>query len=310
MNIVLIRPDEHKAWLKALHRYVPDAEVFIWGEDDIDPDVIDYALVWKPEPGVLKQFFNLKGICNLGAGVDHLLADETFPKDIPLVRLVDPKLSAGMVEYLVHWVLHFHRDFHIYARQQRDKVWLPHLNADTMKRSVGILGLGELGQDCAHALMMLGFETIHGWSRSEKELPGIKSYYGNDQLSAFLKNSDILINLLPATRDTRHILNHDTLNDLPNHAFIINAGRGATINEAELIEHLQNRTIAGAALDVMESEPLSDDHPFWTMENVFITPHIASLTNPNSAALVLAEALRAWEAGETPENLVDMEQGY
>lgn len=310
MNILLIRPDEHKAWLKALHRFMPEAEVFIWGQDDVDPDSIDFALVWKPEAGILKQFFNLKGICNLGAGVEHLLTDETFPKEVPLVRLVDPKLKAGMVEYVVHWVLHFHRDFHIYAKQQRDKRWTPHLNADTMKRGIGIMGLGELGQACANALMMLGFETINGWSRSQKDLAGIKSYYGNTQLSEFLRHSDILINLLPATPSTRHILSRATMDELPDHAYIINAGRGSTINEAELIEHLQNHTIAGAALDVMESEPLADDHPFWSMDNVYITPHIASLTNPNSAVQVLAEAMRAWEDGETPANLVDITQGY
>ena len=310
MNILLIRPDEHKAWLKALHRFMPEAEVFIWGQDDVDPDSIDFALVWKPEPGILKQFFNLKGICNLGAGVEHLLADETFPKEVPLVRLVDPKLKAGMVEYVVHWVLHFHRDFHIYARQQHNKRWTPHLNADTMKRGIGIMGLGELGQACANALMMLGFETINGWSRSQKDLAGIKSYYGNAQLSEFLRHSDILINLLPATPNTRHILSRATMDELPDHAYIINAGRGSTINEAELIEHLQNHTIAGAALDVVESEPLADDHPFWSMDNVYITPHIASLTNPNSAVQVLAEAIRAWEDGETPANLVDITQGY
>ena len=310
MTVVLVRPDAHEVWSKALRRHAPEFDVSVWGKDNIDKASVDYALVWKPEPGVLKSFPNLKGIYNLGAGVDALLADDTFPKHIPLARLVDPKLSSGMVEYVVHWVLHFHRDFHLYAQQQNGHGWKPYANANTEKRAVGILGLGELGQDCAHALLMLGFENIAGWSRSRKELPGLQSFAGPDELHAFLERTEILVNLLPLTADTHHILKSDTFDKLPNGSFFINAGRGGTVNESDLIACLQNDYIRAAALDVFETEPLPQNHPFWTMPNVTVTPHIASITDPMSAAQIIAEALRAWDDGGTPDNLVDFSQGY
>ncbi|MEG3617116.1 glyoxylate/hydroxypyruvate reductase A [Magnetovibrio sp. PR-2] len=307
MTVVLIRPDAHATWAKALRRHAPEFDIVVWGQDEVEVTQVEYALVWKPEAGLLTSFPNLKGIYNLGAGVDALLTDATFPKHIPLARLVDPKLSSGMVEYVVHWVLHFHRDFHRYGQQQ---TWRPHDQADTAKRAVGILGLGELGQDCAHALLMLGFENVAGWSRSQKELPGIQSFAGVEELDAFLERTEILINLLPYTDDTHHILKSDTFDKLPNGSYFINAGRGETVNESGLIACLQNEYIRAAALDVFETEPLPENHAFWTMPNVTVTPHIASVTDPNSAAQIIAEGLRAWDDGQTPDNLVDIQQGY
>lgn len=310
MNITFISDENPAPWRKALRRHLPEADVFVWGEDEVDKNAIDYALVWKPEPGLLASFANLKGIYNLGAGVDALLQDTTLPRAVPLVRLVDPRLSSGMVEYVVHWVLHFHRDMHVYAHQQSKRDWTQHANADTAARRVGILGLGELGQNVAHALLMLGFDSLSGWSRTAKELPGVKSFAGDDQLTPFLQQCDILVNLLPLTDGTRGLVNADTLAALPKGAFFINAGRGATVNDDGLIAALKDGHIAAAALDVFNDEPLAPDHAYWSMDNVFVTPHIASLTTPMSASEVIAEALRDLEEGRTPDNLVDWDQGY
>lgn len=310
MNVVFISAENPKPWLKALRRHLPEADVLVWGQDELDPASIDYALVWKPEPGLLTRFTNLKGIFNLGAGVDALLQDLSLPRYLPLVRLVDPLLSSGMVEYCVHWVLHFHRDMHVYAHQQRVHDWTQHANATTKNRAVGILGLGELGQNVAHALLLLGFENIAGWSRSAKELPGITSFAGPDALEAFLKRTEILLCLLPLSDATRGLINAETLSHLPQGAFFINAGRGPLVVDDALIDALNSSHIAAAALDVFNTEPLPQDHPYWTMDNVFVTPHIASLTTPMSASEVIAKALRAFEDGKTPDNLVDFTQGY
>lgn len=310
MNVVFISPDKPKPWLKALRRHLPEADVFVWGRDDLDPASIDYALVWKPEPGLLTRFTNLKGIFNLGAGVDALLQDQTLPRHVPLVRLVDPLLSSGMVEFAVHWILHFHRDMHVYARQQRAHAWTQHANATTKTRAVGILGLGELGQNVAHALLLLGFENVAGWSRTAKDLPGVTSFAGPNQLETFLKRTEILLCLLPLSDATRGIINAGTLAHLPQGAFFINAGRGPLVVDDDLIAALTSGHISAAALDVFNTEPLPKDHPYWTMDNVFITPHIASLTTALSASEVIAQALRDLEDGKTPDNLVDFEQGY
>jgi len=310
MKLLYISSDDAAPWRRAVIRHLPDAELFVWGEDDVELDAIDYALAWKPESGLLAKLTNVRAIFNLGAGVDALLQDPTLPKDVPIVRLVDPRLASGMMEYIVHWVLHFHRDMPTYARQQKNSDWTQHENADTAKRTVGILGLGELGQAAAHALLMLGFDSIAGWSRTHKELPGIKSFAGADELDAFLSRTEILVCLLPNTQATHGILNKDTLAKLPQGAFIINGGRGSAINDADLIEALSSGHIQGAALDVFNDEPLRADHPYWAMDNVFITPHVASLTTADSATQVIAEGIEALEDGFTPANVVDLDQGY
>lgn len=310
MNLLYVSPDDAAPWRAAVAKHLPDATLFVWGEDDVDLKIVDYALTWMPEPGLLKRMTNLKTIFNLGAGVDALLRDETLPKDVPIVRLVDPRLSSGMTEYVVHWVLHFHRDMPTYARQQAARAWVQHENADTAKRRVGILGLGELGQAAAHALLLLGFESIAGWSRSEKFLPGVDSFAGAEQFDAFLSRTDILVSLLPNTAATRGIINRDTLAKLPKGAFVINGGRGSAVVDDELIEALNSGHVAGAALDVFNTEPLPHDHPYWSMDTVFITPHVASLTTADSATQVIAEGIQALQSGRTPANLVDLALGY
>ena len=311
MKLLYISADDAAPWRAAVARHLPlSAEFFVWGEDDVDLDAIDYALVWKPEPGLLAKLSGVKAIFNLGAGVDALLQDATVPRHIPIVRLVDPRLTAGMTEYVVHWVLHFHRDMPTYARQQATRDWTQHGNADTAKRPVGILGLGELGQAAAHALLMLGFENIAGWSRTHKDLPGIKSFAGTDELNAFLARTEILVCLLPATKATAGILNKTTLAALPAGAFVINGGRGGAVVDADLRTALNSDHLAGAALDVFNIEPLPDDHPYWAMANVFITPHIASLTTADSATQLIADGIEALQEGHSPHNVVDLDQGY
>lgn len=310
MNLLYSSPDPAAPWRAAVAKHLPDATLWVWGEDDVDLAAVDYALTWHPEAGLLAKLSNVKAIFNLGAGVDALLQDATLPRTVPIVRLVDPRLASGMTEYVAHWVLHFHRDMPVYARQQTARDWTQHENADTAKRRVGILGLGELGQAAAHALLMLGFESIAGWSRSHKHLPGIDSFAGADELDAFLARTEILVCLLPNTQATQGVLNKDTLAKLPPGAFVINGGRGSAVVDADLIAALHSGHLAGAALDVFNDEPLPADHPYWAMDTVFITPHIASLTTADSAARVIAEGIDALEHGGTPANVVDLDQGY
>jgi len=310
MNIIYISPIPIKSWRKAVRRLIPEADLYVWGEDAIDPDTVDYVMVWNPPVGVLAKFTKAKAIFNLGAGVDKLLQDPNLPKHIPIVRLVDPRLSSAMTEFVMYWVLHFHRAMHTYGQQQRARQWKQHTPFDTKKRAIGILGLGELGQDAAHALLMMGFENIAGWSRSSKELPGVKSFAGTAALEAFLARTEILLCLLPNTPQTQGLLNVETLGQLPPGAFVINVGRGRLIVEDDLIQALNSGHIQAAALDVFSTEPLPTDHPFWAMDNVFVTPHVASITSPTSATQVIADGIEAIENGHLPENVVDLDQGY
>ena len=310
MKLLFASTDDPAPWLAALAELIPEAAVAVAGRDPYDPAAIDYALAWRPPPGLLAACANLKAIFNLGAGVDALLQDPTLPPGVPIVRLVDPRLSAGMTEYVVHWVLHFHRDMPLYARQQAARAWVQHDNADPAQRRIGILGYGELGRHAARALGMLGFSDIAGWSRRPKGGDGVNSYAGAEHLDAFLARTDILVNLLPDTPATRGTLDAARLAALPPGGYLINAGRGATVVEDDLIAALRSGHIAGCALDVFAQEPLPAENPLWAMENVFITPHVASLTTAASATRVIKAAIDALEAGRTPANVVDRSQGY
>jgi len=310
MNILYISVDPIAPWQKPLRRHIPDADIFVWGTDDIDESDVDYILAWNPPKGLLNTFPKAKAIFVLGAGVDALLQDPDLPKSIPIVRLVDPGLTRGMTEHVMYWVLHFHRHMHTYALQQAAHQWIAQTPHNAEKHRVGILGLGELGQDAAHALMMMGFESIAGWSRSRKDLPSIESFAGPDELDAFLARTEILVCLLPQTTETQGLLNADTLAKLPQGAFIINSGRGGLIVEDDLTQALQSGHIQAAALDVFNTEPLPKDHVFWTLDNVFITPHIASITDPACATPVIADGIQAIEHGDLPDNVVDLDKGY
>ncbi len=310
MNLLFVSPDDPVPWRAAVQRHLGDADFRVWGQDDYDPADIHYALAWKPLPGILGDLCNLKAIFNLGAGVEALLRDKTLPRHIPIVRLVDPRLTSGMVEYIVHWVLHFHRDMPVYARQQAACKWTAHTNVESKTRRIGILGFGELGKATARALMALGFESMAGWSRTRKDHPGVESFAGRADLKSFLERTDILVCLLPETDATRAIVNAQTFAHLPRGAFVINAGRGSAVDDEALLAALNAGHIQGAALDVFNAEPLPADHPYWGLENVFVTPHIASITTPESAMSVIARDIRTLEDGGVLENSVSLHQGY
>ena len=316
-DIVFISEDDDaERWRQALIPGLPETDLdqnfHVWpnGMDGLkDLGDVDIALVWRPAPGVLKKFPGLKAIINLGAGVDYIVADQTWPREVPLVRMVDPALTRHMSEFVIHRVLHFHRKFHIYEDMQRRHEWKELRQEDTLERRVGILGLGELGGDAAHHLINLGFK-VAGWSRSKKELPGVESFYGDDQLPAFLARTEILVCLLPLTPHTEGLINATTLAQLPKGAFVINAARGGHIVESDLLAALDSGHIEAAALDVFGTEPLPDLSPIWDHPKVMLTPHIASLSVPTSAAAEIAENIRRLRRGEPPRDLVELDVGY
>ena len=225
------------------------------------------------------------------------------------MRLVDPDLIAQMGEYVCAAALWFHRRFDDYARQQGENLWRPLPPPLTSKRRVGILGLGEIGQDVAAKLVALGF-PVHGWSRRPKHLPQVTGYHGDGQLEAFLSQSNILVCLLPLTPATRGILNRDTFARLPAGAYLINVARGGHLVEDDLLEALAGGQIAGAALDVFNQEPLPPEHPFWQHPQIKITPHVAGLTRAETAAPQIAENLARLARGEPLLRRVDAGRGY
>ena len=290
-----------------------DRRVWLRTHGDCDPAEIHYAAVWKPVPGELAAFPNLRVVFNLGAGVDALMADASLPK-VPLVRVAVGDLTSRMTEYVVLHVLMHHRQ-ELYLRAcQREKRWAPRSQWPASAISVGIMGLGTLGSDAAQALRQLGFR-VSGWSRSAREIGGIECFHGNDQIDAFLQVTDILVCLLPLTPDTRHILNRGLFTRLNRHSplgapVLINAGRGALQDEADILACLDDGTLGGASLDVYAIEPLPADSRFWTHPRVILTPHNAADTDPDEISKYVARQIERFEAGGTLENVVDPARGY
>jgi len=296
------------AWRGYIGAYDPAIEFRVWPETG-PVEEIDYVLAWLPEPGDLARYPNLKGIFWLGAGVDYLMKDKTLPRQVPIMRLVDTGMTAGMTEYVLLHVLRYHRRLPELEAQQREGVWRKLPCPLAKDRRVGIMGLGVLGGDVARRLADLGFD-VAGWSGSPKRLAGVTSFHGDDQLAPFLNRTDILVCLLPLTPATTGIINARTLAALPKGAAVINAARGGHVADADLIAALDRGHIAHATLDVFTPEPLPIEHPFWRHPRITVTPHVASLTVSETASRVVIEGLKAMRAGRTPANVVDLQKGY
>ena len=306
MPAVLFRSpnDSSEAWRKSLSERIPGID-FRADPDIGDPAEVEFALVWKVPAGYLKQFPNLKAICSLGQGVDHIFADPELPRGPHIIRLVDPWMGRAMAEWVLLQVLRFHRQGPDYEELQRRKEWKSLPAPETSTRRVGILGLGALGAEAATTVAALGFD-VAGWSRTRKSIPNVTSYAGPDELDAFLARTDILCGLLPLTPETTDLMDAE----LPKGAFVVNSGRGAQLVEDDLLAALDSGHIAGASLDVFRTEPLPTDHPFWTHPRVQVWPHVSAQTNADSGADQVAENIRRVFAGEKPINEVDPDRQY
>jgi glyoxylate/hydroxypyruvate reductase A len=295
-------------WRPLLASLLPEYEIR-YAPDIGDQAAIEYALVWHPEPGMLATLPNLKMIFGLGAGIDHLLRDPALPRQVPIVRLVDPYMTDAMSEYVAWSVLRLHRQDFDYMAQQREARWEEREQKNAAERPVGILGFGTLGLDAGRKLKGLGFD-VAGWSRGAKTVTGFATYAGADGLDRLLARSEIVVCLLPLTPETTGILNARHFARMPRGAGIVNAGRGGHLVEADLIPALDSGRLSGAVLDVFREEPLPRDHAFWRHPRIAVTPHIAAETHPETAAPIIRDAIRQCEAGLPIANQVDLARGY
>ena len=272
----------------------------------------DYAVVWKSAPDLFSRAANLKVVFSGGAGVDHVLTLPGLP-DLPLVRFVDRSLTTRMSEWVVMQCLMHLRQHCAYEAQRRDKIWKELVQPEAADITVGIMGLGVLGQDAARKLAIMGFKVI-GWSRSKKEIAGIETF-DEPGLDDFLSRTDFLVALLPLTADTRGLFNADLFGKLSRNGpfgqpVFINAGRGGSQVEADIVSSLQSGILGGVSLDVFETEPLPPKSPLWTMDTVFMTPHAAAASDVKALFRHVERQIGRFEAGVPLENLVDRDAGY
>ena len=306
--LLFLSPDDPAdAWRAELQARIPDLDVRIWPEIG-DPAEIDLALVWRPPPGELARYPNLRAILSLGAGIDGLIADPELP-DVPIARMVDPSLTRTMTEYVLLAVLRHHREFDRFERAQRAREWAYAFPPQAADRRVGIMGLGELGAAAAGRLVAHGFQVL-GWSRSAKALDGVVSFAGRSELHNFLHRTEILVCLLPLTAETVGILDAATFAELPHGACVINVARGQHLVENDLVHALNSGRLAGATLDVFREEPLPPGSPLWSNPKVLVTPHVASYSLPATAADGVAANIRRALAGEPLLHQVDRARGY
>jgi len=274
-----------------------------------DPAAVDY-IVFAPG-GVIEDFspfVRTKAVLNLWAGVERIVGNATLTQ--PLCRMVDPAMTEGMVEWVVGHVLRHHLGIDTHVLHQ-DGVWRHESSVPPIarERKVTMLGLGALGQACGQALAALNF-PVTGWSRTPKQVPGIRCLSGADGLAEALAGAEIVVTLLPQTAETENLLNAERLALLAPGAVVVNPGRGPLIDDAALLAALDSGALGHATLDVFREEPLPGGHPFWTNPKVTVTPHIASETRPSTASRVIAENVRRGEAGEPFLYRVDRDRGY
>jgi glyoxylate/hydroxypyruvate reductase len=307
---VVLPQDEQAVFPQALEAAVARSGRPLRVAPDADPAEVDY-LVWNVDSGVtdFAPYRRLRAILNTWAGVEGVLGRVRWPAHVPLIRMVESGMNEGMAEYFTTHVMRYHLDVDRAQAQSAAGVWAKWEPPLARERTVGILGLGALGNATAAMLRPIGFRLL-GWSRTAKELPGVDCRHGADGLDEVLGQAEILVLILPLTPETRNLLDASRLALLPPGACLINAGRGALIEDDALLGALASGRLRHATLDVFREEPLPPGHPFWGHPGITVTPHIAALTRPGTAAEAIIAQIGRDLDGLALQHVVDPARGY
>lgn len=295
-------------WAETFAKQQPDWDIRCWEPGDRSFEA-DFAIVWSPPKELFADHPSIKAIFNIGAGVDGIDFN-AIPADLPVYRVEDGGMSGQMTEYAIYGILLANQRFALYSQYQAERKW--HRLAPVYREQwpVGIMGYGQIGEKVAQAIRLMGY-PVSTWVRSPRPQPkGINLYAGDEQLSDFLAQSRILINVLPLTASTRGILNADTFTMMPQGSFIINMARGAHMVDEDLLAALDSGQLSGALLDVFHTEPLPEEHPFWTHPNIHITPHIAGISLREPTTKQIIEKILAFQAGQSVSGEIQRARSY
>ncbi|ALZ77220.1 glyoxylate/hydroxypyruvate reductase A [Rheinheimera sp. F8] len=307
MSIALIIPDRKlDTVVAALQQQLPEVTIEVWPHIS-QPESIEFAVVWKQPAGAVASLPKLKALQSFGAGVDSILSDTTLPASLPLARIVDPHLTASMLEYLDTVLNYYRLRFDEFGNNQQQQLWKP--RSPRKIRYITVLGLGELGSAAARHFAGLGYR-VSGWSGSLRQIDGVQCFAGDDQFADAVVQADLLICLLPLTMATENLLDETRLAQLKTGAILVNVARGAIVDDEALLAALQTGQLAAACLDVFRVEPLPAGHPYWTTPGILLTPHISAVTNAETAVAQIAENYRRVQAGLPLLNQVDRTRGY
>lgn len=316
MALLIIGNQRIDQFAAETRRQAPGLDLRVWPDDTGRSEDIRHALAWGPPMGALKTFPNLEVIVSVGAGVDHLLKDPELPA-ATVVRYVDPDLTGRMVEYVTLQVLYHQRRMAEYQEHQRHRRWqyVPEPAAHEVR--VGIMGLGVMGEASVRPLAALGYQ-LKGWSRSRKDIAGVRCFAGPAELPAFLAETDILVCVLPLTPDTHGLLDRKLIQGLSRSGrhprfpgpVLINAGRGGIQKGDDILAALDAGELYAASLDVFEVEPLPAGSRFWQHPRVVVTPHNAAESTPEAIVAYMLRQLDRHRRGLPLENVVDRAKGY
>lgn len=309
-KVVIIGPEEKfiTPWVKAFREKAPDFEVEVYPEDTQRQET-EFILTFFPPENVFEKYPNLKVIASLGAGVRHITKQKNLPENVTITKANDPLHKSDMAFFTLGLVLNYTKGLMQYTQQKAEKKWQPQGYLRPQNTTVGIMGLGAIGQEIGKLFVKNSFK-VTGWARSKKQLAGIQSFHGEDQKEAFLKTAQILICVLPLTRETEGILNAELFQKLPKKAYLINIGRGKELVEEDLEPAIANGQLSGAALDVFREEPLPREHSFWKNNKIMITPHTAGVTDPYSMLDTILKNYHAMKNNEKLVDVIDPSKGY
>jgi glyoxylate/hydroxypyruvate reductase len=293
------------AWVQGVQAALPKAQVSVWAPGAPQADM---AIVWAPPQQFIDEQPELKALFNIGAGVDALL-QLRLPPSLPVVRIDDAGMAVQMAEYVCHAVIRHFREFAAYEEDAQTGRWSFRKPRDRADFAVGVMGLGVLGERVAQALRVFEF-PVNGYSRSPKQIDGVRGFASHEQLGAFLQASRVLVNLMPLTPETENLLNRDTLSQLQSGAYVINVARGRHLVEEDLLALIDSGHLAGATLDVFRIEPLPPEHPFWRHPKITVTPHSSARTLREQSIAQIVGKMQALQRGEAVRGLVDPQRGY